>query len=462
MSAPAALRAALPAAALLAAALLGAGHAAAETAGERIERGRYLATAADCIACHTVDRRQPFAGGYPIATPFGTIYGPNITPDKATGIGAWSDDEFVRALHEGVGRRGEHLYPAFPYASFTKMPRADVLAIKAYLFSLPAISRKTPDNPLSFPFNQRAILAGWKLFNFTPGPLAADGGARGADWKRGQYLAEGLAHCQECHTPRTLTMGLDKKLAYGGAMLGGWQAYNITSDALSGVGGWSDAELAQYLRSGAVEGKAAAAGGMAEVIDNSLRHLSADDVRALVVYLRGVAPVHDRRDARARHAFGSAASDDTLLRGVAGVSAGNVASGGAELFSGNCASCHSAAGSGSVGGYYPSLLHNSAVGARDPNNLVMAILQGVTRGETFMPGFAAHLDDAQIAALSNYLLQQFGNGEVAVTADFVAVQRRGGPASALPKLMLGGAVLALLLLLVLACLLRRRRALKRR
>lgn len=454
MSAPVAVRAAL-----LAAALLGGGHAAAETAKEQIQRGRYLATAADCIACHTVDQRKPFAGGYPIATPFGTIYGPNITPDKATGIGAWSDDEFVRALHEGVGRRGEHLYPAFPYSSFTKMPREDVLAIKAYLFSLPAISQKTPDNPLSFPFNQRAILAGWKLFNFTPGPLPADSVARSVDWKRGQYLAEGLAHCQECHTPRTLTMGLDKRLAYGGAMLGGWQAYNITPDALSGVGSWSDVELAQYLRSGVVEGKASAAGGMAEVIDNSLRYLSADDVRALVVYLRGVAPIHDSRDAKARHAFGAVASDDTLLRGAAGVSANNVASGGAELFSGNCASCHSAAGSGSVGGYYPSLLHNSAVGARDPNNLVMSILHGVTRGATFMPGFAEHLDDAQIATLSNYLLKQFGNGEVTVTADFVAEQRRGGPASPLPTLMLGGVVVALLL--VLAVFLRRRRRVKK-
>ncbi|MET3132019.1 mono/diheme cytochrome c family protein [Oxalobacteraceae bacterium GrIS 1.11] len=438
---------------LLTAALLGGGHAAAKDAA-RIERGRYLATAADCIACHTVDRRRPFAGGFPVATPFGTIYGPNLTPDKATGIGDWSDQQFVRALHEGVGRHGEHLYPAFPYASFTKMTRDDALDIKAYLFSLPAIEQKTPANRLSFPFNQRWLLAGWKLFNFTPGPLAVAAGKSG-DWTRGAYLAEALAHCQECHTPRTLTMGLNKKLAYGGAILGGWQAYNITADPLSGIGGWSDAELAQYLRTGAVAGKAQAAGGMAEVIDNSLRHLSADDVRALQAYLRDIAPIHEQRDHQARYAWGSAAADDTSLRGADGVSSSSTASGAAQLYSGHCASCHGAAGTGSVDAYYPSLLHSSAVGAPDPHNLVMAILRGVSRGKTFMPAFAERLNDEQVASLSNYLLQQFGNGEVVVSAAFVAEQRRGGAASPLPKLALGGAAVAAVAAVAALALVRR-------
>jgi len=440
-------RAALAATVLAAPLLAGAQDAAPSAAAAQVSRGRYLATAADCIACHTVDARKPFAGGYPIATPLGTIYGPNLTPDRETGIGAWSDEQFVRALHEGVGKNGEHLYPAFPYTAFTKLSRDDVLAIKAYLFSLPAIKQRAPDNQLSFPFNQRWLLAGWKLLNFTPGPLTGADAGKSAEWKRGAYLAEGLAHCQECHTPRTLTMGLNKKLAYGGSSLAGWTAFNISADPLSGIGGWSDAELATYLHGGSVAGKASAAGPMAEAIDNSLRHLRPDDMAALVTYLRGVAPIHEAVDAKPRYAFGAPASDDASLRGAAGVGVSAVASGVAELFSGNCASCHSAAGAGSGDAYYPSLLHNSTVGANDPGNLVMVILRGVKRegdaGAVFMPGFGEHLSDAQIADLSNYLLRQFGDGSAVVTEKFVAQQRRGGPASALPRLMMGGAALGL-------------------
>ena len=413
------------------------------SAADQILRGQYLATAADCIACHTVDQKKPFAGGYPIATPFGTIYGPNITPDKETGIGSWTDDEFVRALHQGIGRHGEHLYPAFPYTAFSKMTRDDVLAIKAYLFSLPPIVQQTPANPLSFPFNQRAILAGWKLFNFQPGKLQQDDSPANAVLRRGAYLAEALAHCQECHTPRNLTMGLDKKLAYGGANVAGWKAYNITPDPMSGIGAWTDAELMQYLRTGVVKDKASAAGGMAEAIEHSLRHLSEDDLKALVRYLRSVPPIHDSLDSKPRFAMGKPATDEVELRGVAAISASNTAASAAELFSGNCASCHAASGAGSSDGTYPSLMNNSAVGARDPSNLVMVILQGVSRqtaeGHAFMPGFAGRLDDAQVATLANYMLSQFGDERSKVDAGFVARQRAGGPPSPLPKLMAASA-----------------------
>lgn len=429
--------------------------------GDQVKRGQYLATAADCIACHTVDAKKPFAGGYAIATPFGTIYGPNITPDKATGIGNWSDDEFVRALHEGIGKHGEHLYPAFPYTSFTKLSRDDVLAIKAYLFSLPAINQQTPANPLSFPFNQRAILWGWKLFNFTPGRMPDNTDPARAQVHRGAYLAEALAHCQECHTPRNLTMGVDKKLGYGGANLAGWKAFNITSDPISGVGAWSDAELGQYLQTGVVAGKASAAGGMAEAIEHSLRYLTADDIAALVLYLRGVPAIRDSGDSKPRFAYGTQASDEIDLRGVAGVIASSDASSPQELFSGHCASCHSASGGGSADNFYPSLMNNSVLGSRDPSNLVMVMLHGVSRagkdGDTFMPPFADRLNDVQIASLSNYLLKQFGNDQARVDAAFVAQQRAGGPPSPLPKLMLAGAIGGALVLLLLIVWLRRRR-----
>ncbi|MEO6918004.1 MAG: cytochrome c [Collimonas sp.] len=427
---------------------------------DQIKRGEYLAKAADCIACHTVDKAKPFAGGYPLATPFGTIYGPNITADKETGIGNWSDEDFIRALHNGVDDEGQNLYPAFPYTSFTKLSRDDVLAIKAYLFSLPAISQKTPENKLPFPLNQRWILSGWKLFNFTPGEWKADP-AKSAEWNRGMYLVEGLAHCQECHTPRNVTMGVDGKRAFGGAQLGGWTAFNITPDPVSGVGGWKDEELLQYLKTGLVPGKASAAGGMAEAIEHSLQYLSDDDLKSIVTYVRSVPAINDAADKKPRYAWGQPADDDADLRGVAAVSVSSNAASGAELFSGNCASCHSASGSGVVGGYYPSLFSNSVVGARDPGNLLMVILHGVQRRgakeDTFMPGFADHLNDGQIAMLANYIVKQYGHADTPpVTPEQVKVQRQGGPVSPLITLLpLGLAAAALIVVFILFSLFRR-------
>ena len=438
----------------------GAFAADAAPNADQIKRGEYLAKAADCIACHTVDPAKPFAGGYPLATPFGTIYGPNITADKETGIGDWSDEQFVRALHEGIDDEGKRLYPAFPYASFTKLSRNDVLAIKAYLFSLPPIQQKTPENKLPFPLNQRWLMAGWNLFNFTPGELKADT-AKSPEWNRGNYLVNGLAHCQECHTPRNLTMGLDLKRSFGGAQLGGWTAFNISPDAVSGVGGWKDEELVQYLKTGVVPGKASAAGGMAEAIEHSLQYLTDDDLKAIVTYLRSVPAVNDVADKKPRYAWGQPADDDAEIRGIAAVSVSSNASGGAELFSGNCASCHSASGSGVVGGYYPSLFNNSVVGARDPGNLLMVILNGVQRRgakeETFMPGFAGHLNDGQIAMLANYVVKQYGHADTPpITPEQVKMQRQGGPASPLLTLLpVGLAAAALIVVFILFSVFRR-------
>ncbi|PFH09690.1 mono/diheme cytochrome c family protein [Collimonas sp. PA-H2] len=449
----------------LAAGLVHGAFAAAAVANvapnaDQIKRGEYLAKAADCIACHTVDPAKPFAGGYPLATPFGTIYGPNITADKETGIGDWSDEQFVRALHEGIDDEGKRLYPAFPYASFTKLSRDDVLAIKAYLFSLPPIQQKTPENKLPFPLNQRWLMAGWNLFNFTPGELQADA-AKSPEWNRGNYLVNGLAHCQECHTPRNLTMGLDLKRSFGGAQLGGWTAFNISPDPVSGVGGWKDEELVQYLKTGLVPGKASAAGGMAEAIEHSLQYLTDDDLKSIVTYLRSAPAVNDAADKKPRYAWGQPADDDAEIRGIAAVSVSSNASSGAELFSGNCASCHSASGSGVVGGYYPSLFNNSVVGARDPGNLLMVILNGVQRRgakeETFMPGFADHLNDGQIAMLANYAVKQYGHADTPpITPEQVKIQRQGGPASPLTTLMPAGlAGLALIVVFILFSIFRR-------
>jgi len=277
------------------------------------------------------------------------------------------------------------------------------------------------------------------------------------------YLVEGLAHCQECHTPRNLTMGVNSKRAFGGAQLGGWTAFNITPDPVSGVGGWKDDELVQYLKTGLVPGKASAAGGMAEAIEHSLQYLSDADLKAIVTYVRSVPAINDMADKKPRYTWGQAADDDAELRGVAAVSVSSNAASGAELFSGNCASCHSASGSGVIGGYYPSLFSNSVVGARDPGNLLMVILDGVQRrgkdDQAFMPGFADHLNDAQIATLANYILKQYGDADVpAVTAEAVKTQRQGGPVSPLITLLpLGLAAAALIVVFILFSLLTRRR-----
>src|SRR4249919_1232716 len=194
-----------------------------------VRRGEYLTRAADCLACHTVKGGQPFAGGLGFRLPFGTLYSPNITPDKETGIGNWSDAEFVRAVHEGIARDGTRLYPAFPYASYSYLADADVLAIKAYLFSLAPIHAPRQESTLKFPYNQRWLMAFWSAV-FRPGERFRPNVEQSAQWNRGAYLSEALAHCGECHTPRSALQGLNERKKFSGAVIAGWHAYNINSD----------------------------------------------------------------------------------------------------------------------------------------------------------------------------------------------------------------------------------------
>jgi mono/diheme cytochrome c family protein len=389
-----------------------------------IKRGEYLARAGDCVACHTADKARPFAGGLPITTPFGTIYTPNITSDPDTGIGRWTDADFLRAMHEGIGKSGERLYPAFPYAEYTKVTDTDVLAIRAYLNTLAPIHYAPPRNELSFPFNQRWLMVFWNMTNFKEGRFIPDP-QKSAEFNRGAYLIEGLAHCEECHTPRNVTQGLKTSERFSGAELSGWHAYNITSDKNAGIGAWTDDELTQYLATGAAHGRANAAGPMADVVQNSTQYLSPEDLRSMVAYLRAV-PALGGGDTRPRDSFGKPASQDvTAMRGTA-ISGIN----GAQLFIANCASCHNWTGEGRGGnakGAYPSLIHNSVVGASAANNLTMVMLHGVnreTKGATvFMPSFADELNDAQIAAVSNYVTKTFGNPQSTTSADQVAKLR---------------------------------------
>lgn len=405
-------------------ALDGAAALTVAASSDLVKRGEYLARAGDCVACHTADKTRPYAGGLAINTPVGTIVTPNITPDSDTGIGRWSDADFLRAMHEGVGKSGERLYPAFPYVEYTKVTDQDVLAMRAYLNTLTPIHYTPPGNSLTFPFNQRWLMVFWNLFNFTEGRFVPDP-KQSAEWNRGAYLVQGLAHCEECHTPRNFMQGLKSNSRFSGEVQAGWHAYNITPDKNSGVGNWRDGELVSYLSTGAAPGRANAAGPMAEVVSDSTQYLTRVDLGSIVTYLRSAPPISGG-EVRARDQWGHPAADDvTALRGTT-INTVN----GAQLFVANCATCHSWTGQGvgaSAPGAYPSLIHNSAVGASDANNLAMVILHGVSRttkeADVLMPAFGSQLNDAQVAAVTNYVTKQFGNPQSIVTADQVTKLR---------------------------------------
>jgi mono/diheme cytochrome c family protein len=395
--------------------------AGAAPAGDALTRGRYLATAADCVACHTVPGSQAdFAGGVAFKLPFGTIYSTNITPDPDDGIGRWSDDEFVRAVREGVNRDGRHLYPAFPYTAYTRLSRADVLAIKAYLFSLAPSTRRNKRNALSFPFNQRWAIYFWNAAFFQNKRFVADT-SRTPSWNRGAYLATALGHCGECHTPRNLAFGVEHGREFAGASLQGWRAYNITADPRYGIGAWSVAELTAYLRTGHASGHATAGGPMAEAVAHSLQYLHPDDTAALVEYLRTVA-AREGADPIAINpapAAALAASDAAPGKSMAHAE-------GRKLFEGACASCHQYDGQGQQTPY-ASLLGTRGVNDPDGMNVTQAILQGVDAriaGEyIFMPSFGSAYSDTEVSELADFLIEQFGGKQGRVTPQDVGRRR---------------------------------------
>ncbi|HME37474.1 MAG TPA: cytochrome c [Steroidobacteraceae bacterium] len=381
-----------------------------------IERGQYLARAADCAACHTTEGGEPFAGGHAFVLPFGTLYSTNITPDKETGIGAYSDANFLDAIHKGIAPGNEKLYPAMPFASYTYMTDADALAIKAYLFSLKPVHAPDRENSLSFPFNQRSLMGVWALL-FNADKRFEPRSARDAQWNRGAYLVEAVAHCGECHTPRNLMQALNHREKFAGTVQAGWRAYNITADANSGIGAWSEADLAQYLAMGHADGRGTAAGPMGEAVDDSLRYLSQGDIAAMVTYLRSVSaiatsdlPAPKAGAAPASHAEGVAANVDA--RGKA-------------VYAGACAGCHDWTG---VSPVVPNATLTGVRSVNDPSaiNVVQVILTGAhghTNAGTAMPAFGGAYSDTEIASLANYVTARFGAQPSAVTAANIAALR---------------------------------------
>ncbi len=443
------------------------GQTASSDQATLIEQGRYVAVAGDCAGCHTKPGGgKPFAGGYGIASPLGTIFSSNITPSRTHGIGTYTEAAFARALREGVRADGGHLYPAMPYTSYSGMTDADVHALYTYfMHGVAPVDATPPRTTLPFPFDLRVSMVAWNLIflddrRFTPDP------GRSAEWNRGAYLTRVMEHCDACHTPRNLLMGESSGKAYAGGPLGSWYAPNITSDPVSGVGGWSNAELVQYLGTGAVRGKAQAGGPMAEAVHDSLQYLTRDDLAAIATYVKSIPPIRDPAETRPAYAHGQPADFEASLRGKAKQTSGSPIEGGAALFSAFCASCHQPTGGGTPNQSYPALFHNTATGDISANNMISAILFGVDRTvgdhHVLMPRFdqlsyVQTLSDAQIAAIGSFVARQFGNPSLVVTAADVATVRAGGPAPplalvstfAVPTLVIVGVIIVAFVVVLL-------------
>lgn len=450
---------------------LGGAPAVAQPAADAalIQRGQYLATAGDCIACHSVGGGKPMAGGLGLSTPLGDIVASNITPSKTHGIGNYTLQQFSDAVRKGVRADGQYLYPAMPYTAYARVSDGDMAALYAYFMhgvqAVDAAPAKQTDLP--FPFNVRLSMAAWNWLFLDKKTFVADP-ARSPEWNRGAYLATGLAHCTTCHTPRNALMAEDLSRNLAGGLLGTWYAPNITSDANSGVGGWRTAELAAYLRTGHAPGKAQAAGPMAEAIDHSLAHLTEADLQAIAVYVKSVPAVHDAADDAPVHARGQATDGMAYLRGDT-LPADPDRMSGPQLFDAHCTTCHQAKGEGSFDGGLPALFHNTALGRSQGNNLVMVMLDGIQREqhgteamETRMPAFRKVLSDQQIATLATYLTATYGNPAVKLTPAQVATLRAGGAGSGLVTLARAGMAAGVIALLLLCFWMAKRRKRRQR
>jgi mono/diheme cytochrome c family protein len=369
-----------------------------------IARGKALATAGDCVACHTAPGGTPFAGGLALQTPFGAIVTANITPDNTTGIGSWSADDFARAMHEGRRPGGAYLYPAFPYPYYTKVTRADTDAIYAYLRSLAPVVNRVNRNTLPFPFNIRLSMLGWnalffKTAGFVPEP------ARSEEFNRGAYLVEGLGHCGACHTPLN-AFGANKADQYlQGSQIDHWTAPNITNDRQAGLGKWSVDETVQYLKTGQARGSIAS-GPMKDVVENSTSKMPEADLKAIAVYLK-------ERGAEGPPVAAALLSSDARMKL------------GEAVFVDTCAACHKRSGEG-VAHLFPRLAGNVIATQNDPASLIRIILTGGRGASTdatptapAMPSLGYRLGDEQVAAVVTYVRNSWGNAASPVTSEMV-------------------------------------------
>jgi mono/diheme cytochrome c family protein len=381
---------------------------AAEPSPEQIAYGEALVVAGGCAGCHTADPAKPFAGGKRIDTPFGALYAPNLTPDRDTGIGAWRDADFTRALRYGIAPDGSLYYPAFPYPYFTKMTKDDMLAIRAYLGTLaPVVNRNKPPD-LRWPFGYRGLMRIWNAMYFKPGLFEPDQSQSPA-WNRGGYLVTGLAHCGACHTPKNY-FGADREAqALTGNEVGSWFAPRLDGAARTGLKSWSVEDITEYLQSGR-NAKSHAGGLMAEVVVNSTSKMSAADVGAIALYLKSLPP--------ARRETIVTPPDDVEMKA------------GQAVYAKLCVACHEADGTGAPR-IYPPLPGNALLQSVNPSSTLRIILDGAhtvttprapNTGE--MPPYAKQLSDAEIAAVTNYIRNSWGNAAPLVTPAQVAKARK--------------------------------------
>ena len=377
---------------------------------KQIEHGRYLTIVGDCAACHTLPGSgHDLAGGRAIETPFGQLLAPNITPDRATGIGAWTDDEFINAMIKGTGRNGVHLYPAMPYTYYTKVTRDDALAIRAYLNTVPAVQNAVDANQLPFPLDIRAAMMVWNQLYFTPGTFTPNPN-KSAEWNRGAYLAEGLGHCGLCHTPKTILGGDKTSERLQGYALQGWFAADITNDPRRGLGSWSVDDVANYLKIGH-SSSSMGTGLMGETIGQSTSHMNDADLKAIATYLKDQSGPGDSQ------ADPPAPDQSTMTVG-------------AKIYADECSGCHVANGKGSAG-LFPPLAGSALVQQTDPTSLMHVVLRGARSVATdgaptasAMPQFAWLLKDGEVAAVLTYIRNSWGNAAPAVSAGEVGNARR--------------------------------------
>jgi len=369
----------------------------------RIARGAYLARAGNCMGCHTARDGAAYAGGRGIATPFGTVYSSNLTPDQKTGIGSWSPAHFWRAMHNGRSKDGRLLYPAFPYPNYTQMTRDDANALFAYLGSLPAVEQARTPHALRFPYDSQVALAVWRTLYFKPGVYEADK-QRSAEWNRGAYLVRGLGHCAACHSARNALGATSETLDLAGGLIPmqNWYAPSLASPQEAGVGDWDRQHIVSLLKTG-VSPHASATGPMAEIVLRSTQYLTEADLGAMAQYLKELAP------------------PASMAAPAVRAPAAGVAARGAKLYEQHCAQCHGEQGRG-VPRAYPALAGNRAVTMPSTANLVQIVLNGgyapATEGNPRpfgMPPFVLLMDDSDVAAVLTHIRQSWGNQASEVT-----------------------------------------------
>ncbi|QKZ04219.1 c-type cytochrome [Pseudomonas eucalypticola] len=374
---------------------------------QAIQRGAYVAIQGDCAACHTAPGGRAYAGGYGLQTPFGVIHSTNITPDRASGIGNWTERDFFRAVRHGKRPDGQQLYPAMPYNAYVKMNDADLYDLWAYVRSLAPVQQTAPANTLGFPYNIRLAMVGWNLLFFDNRPyLPAPN--QPAAWNRGRYLVDGAGHCAACHTPKN-GLGGDTGAYLQGAELLGGHAPEITNNAYLGLGSWSQEQVRDYLKLGSNH-QAVASGAMGEVVEHSTQYLRGEDLDAIALYLKSLPG-------------SGAVAPAALQAGVAPMGRG------AQVYEANCMACHGVQGEG-IAGMVTAFADNPQIRTPTGSNLISAVLKGGRAVETVgnptgasMPSFDWKLGDSDIAAVLTYVRNSWGNAAPAIATQDVARAR---------------------------------------